>query len=362
MAQQHSEEAGGRERSGNGYRQQLGRRYFPEQDESRQWSQQGDNMGRYPSGGYQEEHGRQGSQARGEWEGGQTPYRGGQYGEDYRGETQWSREPRGYGRSGQEEFEYGRSYGQRGRGYDELSGQGRYGGPGGRYGQEQYDPYRQSRYGQEQYGRQGPYRSPYGERSFGQGSYGPQFDEQSPYQGSPYMQGGFRGGEGGYGVQEREGGFGERGFGRDDDGRYRSGRVGQAWGRAAPGRDGPMSGEGLGQQRQSFRGKGPKGYERSDERLKELICERLTDDDEIDASDITVDVRNGEVTLSGTVDDRRTKYLVEELVERCGGVKEIHNNLRLSRGQEGREQQGLQGTRAPKQQRSGQSSATAPGT
>src|SRR5437867_195160 len=44
-----------------------------------------------------------------------------------------------------------------------------------------------------------------------------------------------------------------------------------------------------------FRGVGPKGYLRSDERLTEVICERLTDDARIDASDITVAVRDGKV-------------------------------------------------------------------
>jgi osmotically-inducible protein OsmY len=89
------------------------------------------------------------------------------------------------------------------------------------------------------------------------------------------------------------------------------------------------------QQRQSFRGKGPKGYERSDERLKEIVCEKLTDDDDIDASSVNVEVRNGEVTLTGTVDDRRVKFQIEDLVERCGGVKEIHNNLRVSSQHQG---------------------------
>ena len=88
-------------------------------------------------------------------------------------------------------------------------------------------------------------------------------------------------------------------------------------------------------QRQSFRGRGPKGYQRSDERLKEIICERLMDDPNIDASEITVEVRNLEVTLEGTVDDRREKYEIEEFVERCGGVKDVKNQLRVrARGSE----------------------------
>lgn len=81
---------------------------------------------------------------------------------------------------------------------------------------------------------------------------------------------------------------------------------------------------------EGYRGRGPKGYTRSDERLRETICERLTDDPRIDASDIEVDVQEQRVTLRGSVSDRRTKYAVEELVENAG-AREIDNNLRVSR-------------------------------
>jgi osmotically-inducible protein OsmY len=81
---------------------------------------------------------------------------------------------------------------------------------------------------------------------------------------------------------------------------------------------------------ESYRGRGPKGYTRSDERLRETICEWLTDDPRIDASDIEVDVQEQRVTLRGSVNDRRTKYAVEELVERTG-AREIDNNLRVRR-------------------------------
>jgi hypothetical protein len=79
----------------------------------------------------------------------------------------------------------------------------------------------------------------------------------------------------------------------------------------------------------SYRGRGPKGYLRSDERLLETICERLTDDPRIDASDIEVEVKDQTATLRGSVEDRRTKYAVEELVEGCG-VREIQNQLRVN--------------------------------
>jgi hypothetical protein len=80
----------------------------------------------------------------------------------------------------------------------------------------------------------------------------------------------------------------------------------------------------------SYRGVGPKGYTRSDERLSEEICERLTDHPRIDARDIDVQVNQGEVTLSGSVRDRPTKWHAEDLVMSCRGVKEVHNRLRTS--------------------------------
>ncbi|MEO8846948.1 MAG: BON domain-containing protein, partial [Kofleriaceae bacterium] len=40
---------------------------------------------------------------------------------------------------------------------------------------------------------------------------------------------------------------------------------------------------------------------------------------EVDATHIIVDVKNGEVTLTGTVEDRRTKRLAEDAVETVTG-------------------------------------------
>jgi hypothetical protein len=77
------------------------------------------------------------------------------------------------------------------------------------------------------------------------------------------------------------------------------------------------------------RGKGPMGYTRSDERIREMVCEALTDHDEVDASNIDVVVKNCEVTLSGTVDDRQQKRLAEDIAERCSGVKDVSNQLKI---------------------------------
>ena len=81
----------------------------------------------------------------------------------------------------------------------------------------------------------------------------------------------------------------------------------------------------------TFRGRGPKGYNRSDERIREEVSDRLMEHDEIDASEIEVEVSSGEVTLKGTVQDRRVKYLAEELVESIMGVKDVTNQLRVRR-------------------------------
>lgn len=79
-----------------------------------------------------------------------------------------------------------------------------------------------------------------------------------------------------------------------------------------------------------YRGKGPRNYSRSDERVKEDVNDRLSDDPFVDASDIDVTVTNGEVTLTGTVDHRSTKRRAEDLAESVSGVKNVENRLRVS--------------------------------
>jgi len=81
----------------------------------------------------------------------------------------------------------------------------------------------------------------------------------------------------------------------------------------------------------SFAGRGPRNYQRSDERIREEVNERLTDDPRVDASDIEVEVRNGEVILRGRVDERRDKRTAEEVVENLPGVKDVRNELRVER-------------------------------
>ncbi|HEX6765905.1 MAG TPA: BON domain-containing protein [Polyangiaceae bacterium] len=88
--------------------------------------------------------------------------------------------------------------------------------------------------------------------------------------------------------------------------------------------------------RRSFRGRGPRGYTRSDERIREDVCDRLTEED-VDVSDVEVRVTKGEVALSGSVPDRATKREVEDIAERVSGVTDVANELRVRRPEAGGE-------------------------
>ncbi len=81
---------------------------------------------------------------------------------------------------------------------------------------------------------------------------------------------------------------------------------------------------------QDNRGKGPKGYTRSDDRIRDDINDRLSDDWQIDASNIEVKVDKGEVTLTGEVSARQAKRRAEDVAEEIPGVRHVQNNLRVS--------------------------------
>ena len=80
---------------------------------------------------------------------------------------------------------------------------------------------------------------------------------------------------------------------------------------------------------EDHRGRGPEGYVRSDERIRDDACDRLTEDWAVDARNITLSVSNGEITLDGTVDSRRAKRRAEDCVENISGVGHVQNNLRV---------------------------------
>jgi hypothetical protein len=76
---------------------------------------------------------------------------------------------------------------------------------------------------------------------------------------------------------------------------------------------------------------GPKGYKRSDERIKEDVSDRISQMNMVDASDVEVAVKGGEVTLTGTVPNRVMKWQLENMIDTVAGVTEVHNQLRVRR-------------------------------
>lgn len=84
-----------------------------------------------------------------------------------------------------------------------------------------------------------------------------------------------------------------------------------------------------------FRGIGPRGYIRSDQRIYEDICDRLTENPFIDPSDIEVRVDRGEVMLTGTVDSATELRQIEAICEEIVGVRHLHSRLALRSGAAG---------------------------
>jgi osmotically-inducible protein OsmY len=76
-----------------------------------------------------------------------------------------------------------------------------------------------------------------------------------------------------------------------------------------------------------FSGYGPK-YQRSDARLREQVCDRLTSDPFVDATDIDVRVEHREVTLEGLVRTRNQRRRAEDVAASIGGVSDVMNRLR----------------------------------
>jgi osmotically-inducible protein OsmY len=233
------------------------------------------------------------------------------------------------------------------------------------------DRYRDRAYGQSSEYGQGSYRGT-GNRDWSESSSG---DRNSSYDRG--YSGGYGYGDRGYGTRNYgngeygNGDYGNRDYSNRDSNRdysnrdysnrdyMSSGRSGSNYwsgsgtsyrGNAGYGEDprriGSYSGEGgypgsfrnqggfESSNRESFAGRGPKGYQRSDARINEDVCDRLCDSPDIDATNVDVRVNGGEVTLSGTVSSRDEKRRAEDMIENVSGVREVHNNLRVGRGDE----------------------------
>ena len=157
--------------------------------------------------------------------------------------------------------------------------------------------------------------------------YGLHGDERREYRGRESYEQQSRGGQGG-----RSGMFNQRYIPREHDERYRNNAEQDRRGYQDLGSRRDFEGGGrdfdYGQQRGT---RGPKGYKRSDERIREDVCDRLSQNWDLDASEIEVSVSGGEVTLSGTVSDREQKFRAEHIADAVRGVNEVHNQIRVRR-------------------------------
>ena len=86
-----------------------------------------------------------------------------------------------------------------------------------------------------------------------------------------------------------------------------------------------------GEKARNFAGRGPKNYQRSDERILDDIHRRLEDDSYVDATEIQVTIENGEVLMTGEVQSKAEKRRAEDLVESIAGVKHVENRIRMHR-------------------------------
>jgi len=81
-----------------------------------------------------------------------------------------------------------------------------------------------------------------------------------------------------------------------------------------------------------FFGRGPKNYQRSDERIREEICDRLTAHPDIDPSDLEVDVAKGVVTMTGTVATSHEKRIADLIADDVAGVDDVDNMVKVRHG------------------------------
>jgi osmotically-inducible protein OsmY len=72
---------------------------------------------------------------------------------------------------------------------------------------------------------------------------------------------------------------------------------------------------------------GRRGWRRSDARIREDVCQWMSDEPRLDASEIDVRVEDGDVTLEGRVDHRSARRLAEEIAAAVPGVRDVFNRL-----------------------------------
>lgn len=83
--------------------------------------------------------------------------------------------------------------------------------------------------------------------------------------------------------------------------------------------------------RRNYYGYGPKGYRRSDQKLKDEARLLLNQDPILDSSNINIEVFNNVIFLRGFVDSRKDKKRAEFLIEDIFGIEDIQNQLKIMR-------------------------------
>lgn len=196
-------------------------------------------------------------------------------------------------------------------------------------GEDYRDPYARDDYGHER-GRRGPGMPP---QRFGDRRYGRPDEWSSRQPAWPGRPSRYEDANSGYGMPPSDAGQGA-GMGA---GMYWSGESAREdddmRDRMAGGRQVPTQGmleqrsSGHASRQPSFAGRGPRGYQRSDERIAEDVSDRLTEDEYLDASDISVTIQQGTVVLEGTVDTRDSRRRAEDVAASVSGVRDVMNRL-----------------------------------
>jgi hypothetical protein len=78
-------------------------------------------------------------------------------------------------------------------------------------------------------------------------------------------------------------------------------------------------------------GRGPKGWKRTDEMLKEEVSLALTRSLEVDPSELEVEVKDHCVYLKGTLPTKGMRLVAEDLVGSVPGVEDVFTQIRIKK-------------------------------
>lgn len=308
------------------YNQRYDDQYFPRSYRERDPERGGRESESSGEGGYPER-----------WSGGEPGSEGryfgeGQYGHQGSRQGYGTRYGQGYARAGENygprRREWGGDYGGEYRGSREAR-------ESEQWRQRSRDYPREPRYSSGGYGGGSFSRGDYfGEPRYPERPFSPREEYTGDYGSRGYTGRGYSGGYGGesrgYGDEPRR--WGGSGWGESREPRgWAEPRGG--WGESG---DWSESREARGEERPGFFrrlfNRGPKGYQRSDERIREDISEQLMLTSDVDSSDVSVTVVSGKVTLEGTVPSRFMKHRIEDIADACPGVQDIDNRIRVATG------------------------------